>query len=101
MDSTFDRYLKIMCQTTDTTKNELLGKCKDRTLCSYRFLLWYYLHKYFDYGCSKLGKYFNRNHATIIHGMKCAEDYLHIPCFRKEKLRYMEFLINVSLNKNK
>lgn len=100
MNPVFEKYLKILCETSDFTIEDFLSKNRHRELCSYRHIFWYYMHKYQGFGYYRLGKQSHRNHSTVIHGIKCAEDYLKVPCFRQEKLHYMEFLINISLDKN-
>lgn len=99
MDATFEKYLKIMCETSNSNIEDFIGRRRDREICSYRHIFWYYMHKYQGFGFYKLSKQSKRNHSTVIHGIRCAEAYLHIPCYKKEKLHYMEFLINVSLSR--
>lgn len=100
MDPVFEKYLNILCYTSGETPEAILGKSREARLCFWRHILWYYIHTKCGLGYYKLGKYAHRNHSTVVHGIHCAEDYLRFGCYKKEKLHYWEFLINIALDEN-
>ena len=70
------------------TVEELTGKYRKQLLCAARQAYWLHLHSQ-GYGYSEIGRMFNRNHVTVMHGIrrvKClveTGDGCAIKCYNK------------------
>ncbi len=61
---------------TGIPRAELFGCTRVQHVCDTRFVLWLILTD--DYGMSSvtIGRYFNRDHTTILHGVRKARQWL-------------------------
>lgn len=59
------KFYYQICQMFD-----LFSKNRSTEKCDMRSYIYYLLHTKEDLGVSSIGKFFNRNHATVINGLK-------------------------------
>lgn len=69
---------------TEFTLEELQSDCRKPRLTIVRNLLFWYLRTFKDekgrhvYELKEIGKFFNRNHATVIHGIRNVETFTEV-----------------------
>lgn len=67
-----DRMIEII-KDTGYTLDDLRSAARDRPLVHLRWeLYWVLLHE-FGWSRSRIGKYFNKDHTTVLHGIKQIE----------------------------
>ena len=52
------------------TKENFYGKSRKKNIVKWRFMFWLYLYEERKISYSKLGSIFNRNHTSILYGVK-------------------------------
>lgn len=76
--STFDKVLAAVCDAFDVAPADLLSNCRKR-VCAYpRFALYLLLSEYLPWSLPMIGRKCNRDHTSVIHGMRRARDLLAI-----------------------
>ena len=63
-----DNIIADVCQVYGIELADLMSKARYRILVEPRQVLFYILHKKLNIPCVKVGKMFNKNHATVLHG---------------------------------
>lgn len=88
-----DRLVLTFCNGLEFTKKELLSKSRSPKLVSARHALWLYLSIHYKYSYSDIGRYFNKDHTTITHGINRAEELLSVDDVLIKK--YVEVIKNI------
>jgi len=73
----FNRNERIIFQIsklTHVSMDKIMGKSREQNIISARFAAFYALKMILHLTYSDIGRLFNRNHATIIHGIRTFED---------------------------
>lgn len=71
-----------LIDSTEFSLEELQGDCRKPRLTIVRHLLFWHLRSFKDengdhlYSLVTIGNFFNRNHATVIHGIKNVEAFV-------------------------
>lgn len=65
-----DIIINAVCAATIYTEAELKGKCRSRDLSETRMLLMKLLREKGKLSLKAIGRYLNRDHSTVIHGVK-------------------------------
>ncbi len=68
-------------------RDSTLDKTRKKNIVEARFIIWYLIRKDFSgITLKKIGEYFSKDHATIIHGIETVRDLLHVkdPMFIKK-----------------
>lgn len=65
-----DNIIADVCQVYGIELADLISKRRHRILVEPRQVLFYILHKKLNIPCVTVGKMFNKNHATVLHGAK-------------------------------
>ena len=77
----------------ETTREQILSNKRDRKLVEARQIAMYIMRKYNLYSSlSDIGKFFNRDHSTVIHGLNNVEGLLSYDKSYKSKLINVESL---------
>jgi chromosomal replication initiation ATPase DnaA len=76
--SLFDETVSSVCSALGITRNRLMEKNRSDDLVIARYLVMYLLRKHTGSGYKKIGAYFNKNHATVIHGVRQIETAIKI-----------------------
>ena len=69
--------LQDYCEKTGIEKAQLLSRTRIVEVSVARQVYWLYLKKN-DYGVCQIGRMFDREHGTIISGIKTASDLLEV-----------------------
>ncbi len=72
--SIVDTVSKVTCVSLQDLEND----SKKRRLVIARHLCFFYLRKYTDKSLSEIGTLFNRDHTTVMHGIKTVGDLVYI-----------------------
>lgn len=60
-------YIECVCSEMGYTTNEVLGPSRKREIVDLRHLLMVITRYEFSLSTPRVGDYFNRNHATVVH----------------------------------
>ncbi len=90
----------IVCNITHLNKKELLSNSRERYLCDARRLSYALIRQLFGTPFLAMGKYFSKNHASIIHALKGHRDLLEYDDLYRDKYTRIYRLINEEMNKD-
>jgi chromosomal replication initiator protein len=71
-----DNLIKDVCEEYGIEMDDLFSKSRYRILVEPRQVLFYILHKKLNIPCQKVGKMFDKNHATILHGANQIKNFM-------------------------
>ena len=71
---------------------DIVSSSREHLFVTCRFLLFYYLHKHCGWSLMGIGRIFERNHSSVYHGIKKAEDMLNVPGYGAEKAMFERFM---------
>lgn len=94
---TLNAYLRNMSEASGISVDVMLGDSRKREVCVARQIIWSYLWNSEKWSTIRIGRAFNRNHATVLYGIKCAYQYRdRKPSYQMETKMWEEFenLIN-------
>ena len=69
---------KKICDKINVSYKEMQSSTRIQEVVSARQSIWYIFHKEYGMTFTSISKIFNKNHATIIHGVKKVEDELYL-----------------------
>jgi chromosomal replication initiator protein len=72
------------CQAFNVTKEQLLSDCRNRLLSRVRSICYYILRAKTKLSLLFIGKFFNRDHTTVMHGIECVENDLSVTAYRQQ-----------------
>lgn len=72
---TLNTYLEKMSEASGISIEMMTGPSRRREACASRHILWTYLSRKEKWSTSRIGLAFNRDHATVLNGIKRASDY--------------------------
>lgn len=64
---------KILSKEYEVDVQELFGKKREHHITKVRFMAWYTLKNNYEMSFSKIARIFDRDHSSIIYGIKKAE----------------------------
>jgi len=70
-----DQALRIACDILQVSPDDVQGPCRERNLTNARFMIAHYLRHRMALTKVCIGRLFNRDHTTIIHGIQKHNDY--------------------------
>jgi chromosomal replication initiation ATPase DnaA len=85
---TLERVVEMICEDLATSPTELKAKNRERFYADRRHVAFYILNVYCNIDLLTIGKYFNRTHATVIHGRDKVEALGLINDFKIEEYKY-------------
>lgn len=68
----------LVCEKAGITRQQIFGKNRKRAFVSARYCFFYLASKNLGFGCAYLGRFACNDHATVLHGIQCAKDYIEI-----------------------
>lgn len=71
-------YLDYICDIFKVSSKSLWSKTRKREVVHARFMCYWYLYNSTELTLSAIGKMFNRDHATVLHGLKKDEEWTDI-----------------------
>ena len=87
---TIDRIITCTCEFFNVREEDIFGKSRKADIVTVRQVSMYLAHKHTKLTTSKIGVYVgNRDHATVLHGIKTIEGRLKV---EKELRRHLEEL---------
>ena len=69
-----EAILTAVCQYLEISKSEVISKCRDRNLVTARMYFYFFATKLNS--LSDVGRFLNRQHATVINGLDRVNGYL-------------------------
>lgn len=81
-----DRIIEAVAKEFSLNPSEIMGKSRKKELIIPRHICFYLLHNIFKVNKSQVGRLFQTQHTTVIHGVRKAEDLL-------SKNKDMRFLV--------
>ena len=64
---------KILSKEYDVGVNDLFGISREHHITKVRFMAWYILKNNYSMGFSTIARLFNKDHSTIMHGIRQVE----------------------------
>jgi len=83
----YEEVLDNACKVCDITMDELTGRCRQRHLVVARHICFYILRNEFNLNLKQIGKLFNRDHASVIHGIKQMDYMVESPNLYKQEFK--------------
>ena len=71
-----DNIIHDVCEIYGVEIDELFSKARHRILVEPRQVLFYILHKKLNSPCQRVGKMFDKHHATVLHGANQIKDWM-------------------------
>lgn len=87
-----DDILGSMSQASGMSVEQLLEDTRRKDIVSCRDLMFLYLYSTEGLSTPQIGKIFNRDHATVLHGIKMAKVFLTTPSYKQESEIWFDFL---------
>lgn len=87
-DEIYQRSVQIIGELKRFTEDDLKGKNRKHDYCVCRQIIWLNMFNGAHCPYRIIGEYFNRNHATVIHGIRKAEEWLQSPGWQQEQELY-------------
>lgn len=76
--------ISAACESFKITIQALLSKSRDRGLVRVRNICFYVIKNKLNLSLKEIGKIFNRDHTTVIHGIKYVNDELSLRHTRQQ-----------------
>lgn len=80
--------IEMICEDLDVNYLILKSKTREREIADKRHVAFYILNVYCGVGLERLGKYFDRTHASVIHGRNKVEYLDLLKHFKIDEARY-------------
>lgn len=91
-------YVSLMSQIVG---EDILKRTREPKLAYSRYFVAYKMHQK-GFSTVEIGRMFNLDYSTIIHGIKKVEEMLHYPCFYEEEMViWKKFQESLNSQKNK
>lgn len=71
-----DMYCQNIEQIYRYSKHDIIGQSRKRELCLIRHTAMWYVRKHYPISLNQIGRYFMRDHSTILHGCQLVEDLM-------------------------
>jgi chromosomal replication initiator protein len=88
--------IECACCAFKLQKVKLLSSNRSRDLVMVRNICMYLIKQYTGLSLKSIGNIFNRDHTTVIHGLRCINNDLSVPSQRQEVIdkinKVIEFL---------
>lgn len=79
--STAQEVIEFVCERTDVSTSSLTGNARHKNVVEARQMIWWMLQNKIvpnNLTCVTLGRMFNKDHATVIHGVNKINDIISI-----------------------
>ena len=95
-----DILLEIMSECASISIADIISDTRQRDAVICRYLLFRFIGEDLHWSKPRIGRFFHRNHATVIYGIKQAHDYMSLPFFNNERSIYEDFIERVLIHEN-
>ena len=89
------RIIELVSQQTGITIDEMICHIRKSEYVKARYLAFVMLYRYCDISLSNIGKLFDRDHTTVIHGIREFENR----CVHDESLRALLYTADVNVRR--
>ena len=84
-------YVEIMSQVSGIATEDIMGRSRKTDYCTARHIIWYRLQKDKHWSLDRIGRYFGRNHATVVHGIKEVSLYRNVPSYEEQRIMLEDY----------
>lgn len=95
-----DVALELMSECGNISVADLMSNGRQQHAVSCRYLLFRFMYEDLFWSTPRIGRFFNRNHATVIHGIKQARDYISLPSYENERSINDDFIERLLIHEN-
>lgn len=74
------------------------SRLRQASVC--RFILFRYLYEDLKWSTPRIGRAFHREHATVIHGINRAKDFISLPSYGIERAIHDDFMERIMIHEN-
>jgi chromosomal replication initiator protein len=85
--------IKIASEYFSIPKSDIIGKTREFEAKIIRHMLFKLFRENNELSLSTIGKIFNRNHATVIHGINSINNLIETDNYIKKKFDYLSILV--------
>lgn len=87
---TADKTLDTVCQVCGVSKKEIMSRSRQKEIASARQILMYLLKEELEMSYPAIGKFFQRDHSTALHGHKSIQKKLEKNPKLKQKITFIK-----------
>ena len=88
----------IVCREMAVSIEDAYSRTSKKEIVSCRHILFYFFNKHKLTTKVAMGRWFNKDHATVIHGLKKVQDQADIYPEYRMQLEKLSIMINLKLN---
>lgn len=87
----FQKIISIVCRYCEVTREQLQSGRRITELVEARHLAVYFISTHVRKATStRIGRYFNRDHTTVLHSIKCVNDFKDTDQAFKSQFEFLE-----------
>ena len=86
--------LTIMRMQGVATIPDIMGPRRHRPIADIRFALWWVLHRQYGWSFPRIGREFNRDHSSVVHGVQFVDEMLAATA-TTERVRNIRFWVEL------
>lgn len=95
-----DLLLPFISDSAGIEQSIIMSASRLRKASVCRFILYRYLYEELRWSTPRIGRAFHREHATIIHGINRAKDFISLPSYGIERAVHDDFIEKVMIHEN-
>jgi ATPase involved in DNA replication initiation len=88
--SNLDKVIQIVTDFTGVTVEKMTSNVRAYYVSDSRFIMWYMLKKFTKMTLVDIGVMFNRDHSSVIYGIRRCEDLIKTEKDFQSKVRFLE-----------
>lgn len=89
-----EKLLIVVCNVFNTDKYTVMSKSRIKNACDARHCAMYFLNKKMKIGPSQIGRFFGRDHATVIVAVEKCEGLIKYNKTFREKIKQVQDAID-------
>ena len=97
INSKVSKCVEAACLVSNISKKKFYSKSRTRHLIDARRMVYAFCKETLNLGYSKTAKFFNMNHATVIHHYKCHNELMQYDVFYRDKFDGFEELVRADI----
>lgn len=70
------RIIRRVCEYYEVMPKQLFGSSRKRKFVEPRYMAWYLMRKHTDLTLKTMGNIFDRDHATVLHGLRAIQGWI-------------------------
>lgn len=92
--------LPLISEASGVEQSVILSTSRLRMVTVCRFILFRYLFEELGWSTPRIGRAFHKEHATVIHGIDRAKDFITLPSYETERAIHDDFIERVMIHEN-